>query len=298
MNYYFESAKLIWKLLTYYNVKVLHKSHIIKKPYEVSYSNNFKIVIIPVMFDNYCLIGICENQAFVIDPPDSMLIRQEIVKRNIQLKLIFVTHHHPDHDGGVLILKKLFGSKIVAPEDKRIPGADIFAKDGLKINFANLNFEVLFTPGHTSSHVIYYVKNMSILFSGDLIFPFDYGGILDERDELILFSSLSKIRSLPDNTQIYCGHEYGLYNYRFVRKLDVNNSDIDELIKEMKKKLRRQIPTVPITLSILKKCNPFLRWDDDNFKVKLNCINESNDVFFHLLRKRKHEFKKFNNVYY
>lgn len=296
MNIYFEISRLIWKIFMFYKMSILHKKHYLRNIYEISFPTlNYKIQVLPAYLDNYSYLLISGRYAILIDPPDAESIYNDIDNKKLNLEYILITHHHPDHDSGVLKYKKRYGSKIIAPKNHRIPSVDITAYDGMILNYHNMIIKVISTPGHTSSHMVYHI-NDSILFSGDLIFPFDYGGIFHERDESILLSSLKKLRKLSDSTMVFYGHENGLYNYRVAKKIDNQNRFIDSLINENKTKLKNKIPSVPIPLYQLKMCNPFLKWDDQRLKDVINVKDNSDAVTFHILRKYKHEIIKDKQV--
>ena len=221
-----------------------------------------KIEIIKCLEDNFSYLIIDEenNSACVIDPSESTPIINFIEKFKINLKFILNTHHHFDHIGGNKDLKKKYNSKVVGfKKDKnRIPEIDIALND--KEIWKNNKFEtkIYHIPGHTSGHVCYHFFNENILFTGDTLFSLGCGRIFEGTYEE-MFSSLQLIKSFPEHTKIYCGHEYTLKNAEFCIKHDKNNHDLKEKIRSIKKKIERGFPTIPSTIKEELDCNIFLR---------------------------------------
>jgi len=237
-----------------------------------------KIEIIKCLQDNYSYLLIDEesNYACVVDPSESKPIINYIEKNNIKLKFILNTHHHFDHVGGNQELKKKYNSKVIGfKKDKsRIPEIDIFLED--KEIWKNEKFiaKIYHIPGHTMGHICYHFFNQNILFTGDTLFSLGCGRIFEGTyDEM--FSSLQLIKSFPENTKIYCGHEYTLKNSEFCIKYDKNNSALIEKIKSIKMKLAKDLPTVPSTIREELDCNIFLRSKDIESFSKLRDLKDN-----------------------
>ncbi len=221
-----------------------------------------KIEIIKCLQDNYSYLLIDEtNQnACVIDPSESAPIINFIKKNNIKLKYILNTHHHYDHIGGNIELKKKYGSNIVAfKEDKnRIPEIDILVEDNQIWKEDNFEAKVYHIPGHTSGHIAFHFFKEKKIFTGDTLFSLGCGRIFEGTYNQ-MFNSLNKIKKLPLETEIYCGHEYTLQNSNFCIAQDTENSKLKNKIIEIKKKLEKGLPTVPTILKEEIECNIFLK---------------------------------------
>ena len=237
-----------------------------------------KIEIIKCLEDNYSYILTDEesNSACVIDPSESKPIIDYTEKYKINLKFILNTHHHFDHVGGNKDLKKKYNLKIIGfKKDKnRIPEIDIALND--KEIWKNDKFElkIYHIPGHTSGHVCYHFFNQNILFTGDTLFSLGCGRIFEGTYEE-MFSSLQLIKSFPEETKIYCGHEYTLKNSEFCIKYDKNNSALIEKIRSIRKKLEKGYPTIPSTIKEELDCNIFLRSKDVESFSKLRDLKDN-----------------------
>ena len=237
-----------------------------------------KVEIIKCLEDNYSYILTDEesNSACVIDPSESKPIIDYTEKNKINLKFILSTHHHFDHVGGNKDLKKKYNLKILGfKKDKnRIPEIDIALND--KEIWKNDKFElkIYHIPGHTSGHVCYHFFNQNILFTGDTLFSLGCGRIFEGTYEE-MFSSLQLIKSFPEETKIYCGHEYTLKNSEFCIKYDKNNSALIEKIRSIRKKLEKGHPTIPSTIKEELDCNIFLRSKDVESFSKLRDLKDN-----------------------
>ena len=221
-----------------------------------------KIQVIPCLQDNYAYLIIDEENstACVIDPGESKPVINFLEKNNIKLKFILNTHHHYDHVGGNKELKKEYAAKIIGYKgDKdRIPGIDFLVDD--QDNWKQENFEakIIHIPGHTTGHIAFYFFNEKIIFTGDTLFSLGCGKIF-EGTYKEMFESLSKIKNLPEDTKIYCGHEYTLQNSKFCIEHDPQNQDLQKKITKINEKLKKNVPTIPSILKDEKECNIFLR---------------------------------------
>ena len=237
-----------------------------------------RIEIIKCLKDNFSYLIIDEqnNSACVIDPSEASPIIDYVEKFKLNLKFILNTHHHFDHIGGNKELKKKYNLKVIGFEkDKeRIPEIDITLKD--KEIWKNNKFEtkIYHIPGHTSGHICYHFFNQNILFTGDTLFSLGCGRIFEGTYEQ-MFSSLQLIKSFPENTKIYCGHEYTLKNAEFCIKHDKDNSALIEKIKSIKKKLDNGFPTIPTTIKEELDCNIFLRSKDVGSFSKLRDLKDN-----------------------
>tara|TARA_B100001093_G_scaffold351427_1_gene335925 strand:- start:492 stop:1211 length:720 start_codon:yes stop_codon:yes gene_type:complete len=221
-----------------------------------------RIEIIPCLKDNYSYLIIDEsnNYACVVDPGESDPIINFVEKNDIKLKYILNTHHHFDHIGGNAKLKKKFGSAILGFKEDlhRIPEIDLPLEDEQIWQAENFNAKIIHIPGHTSGHICFYFFNEKLAFTGDTLFSLGCGRIF-EGTYKEMFNSLNKIKSLPKDTKIYCGHEYTLNNSRFCMKHDSKNLKLKKKIENIKKKISEGIPTVPSSIKEELDCNIFFR---------------------------------------
>ena len=221
-----------------------------------------KVEIIRCLQDNYSylIIDKTNNIACVVDPGESIPIISFIKKNNINLKYILNTHHHYDHIGGNLELKKKYGSKVIAFRDDkdRIPGIDILVQDNQIWKADNFEAKIYHTPGHTSGHIAFHFFNEKKIFTGDTLFSLGCGRIFEGTFDQ-MFNSLNKIKKLPKKTEIYCGHEYTLQNSNFCIQQDPENLKLKNKIIRIKEKLENGLPTIPTILEEEIESNIFLK---------------------------------------
>ena len=209
-----------------------------------------------------------QNIAAVVDPAEAEPVLERLQTLGAELVAIFNTHHHSDHVGGNRQLMEHFRQVKVygGAEDKgRIPGQQVFLQEGDRVQFADKEAEVIFVPGHTRAHIAYYfppdkVGETGDLFCGDTLFA-GGSGRLFEGSPAQMVESLSKLKNLPDNTKIWCAHEYTLKNLQFALTVDGDNSDLQTRYAEVKAARSRSEATVPSMLGLEKRTNPFLRWN-------------------------------------
>ena len=217
---------------------------------------------IPAFNDNYIWI-LTDNDsslAWVVDPGDAKPVLQYLTTHGLQLAGILITHHHPDHTGGVAKLKKHFGCHVAGPAHL-IKLVDQGLMDGEKISLFDREFEVIATPGHTLDHLCYFsqgINSDSILFSGDTLFRGGCGRLFEGTSKQ-MHDSLQKLAKLPEDTLVYCTHEYTLANYSFAVSLDENNPQLQKHMQECRELRAKNLPTIPTKISIEQEVNPFLR---------------------------------------
>jgi len=228
-----------------------------------------KIQVIPCLQDNYAYIIIDESNktACVIDPSESEPVINFLEKNNIKLKFILNTHHHYDHVGGNQELKEKYEAKIICfkGDKDRIPGIDFLVDD--QDNWKQENFEakIIHIPGHTLGHICFYFYKENSAFTGDTLFSLGCGRIF-EGTYLQMFNSLKKLKMLPENTKIFCGHEYTKQNSEFCIMHDKDNQNLKNKINENDIKLKKGLPTIPSTIKDELECNIFLKSDNlENF---------------------------------
>ena len=221
-----------------------------------------KVEIIKCLQDNYSylLINEINQNACVIDPSESKPIIDFVEKKNINLKFILNTHHHHDHVGGNNELKKKYRAKVIGfKNDKdRIPEIDIFVENNQTWTNEDFEAKIIHIPGHTSGHICFYFSKDKIAFTGDTLFSLGCGRIFEGTYEQ-MFASLNKLKKLPIDTKVYCGHEYTLKNSIFCSQHETNNKNLEKKIFEIEDKLKNNLPTIPSTIGEELACNIFLR---------------------------------------
>ena len=237
-----------------------------------------QVEIIPCLQDNYSYLIIDDNtnSACVIDPGEAKPIINFLKNRNIDLKYILNTHHHYDHIGGNKDLKKKFGSVIVGfKEDAdRIPEIDILVEDNQVWQAENFIAKIIHVPGHTSGHICFHFFKEKLVFTGDTLFSLGCGRIF-EGTYKEMFESLNKIKSLPEETKIYCGHEYTLNNSKFCTIYDHQNLKLKKKVEILKQKTQDRLPTIPSTIKDELECNIFLRTNDLESFSKLRDLKDN-----------------------
>ena len=237
-----------------------------------------KIKIIECLKDNFSYLIIDETNlnVCVVDPGEAKPIVDFIENNNLDLKYILNTHHHYDHIGGNLELKKKYNSSIVAFEgDKdRIPKIDILVIDNQVWKRGNFEAKIYHIPGHTSGHIAFHFFKEKKIFTGDTLFSLGCGRIFEGTYEQ-MFNSLNKIKKLPHDTEIYCGHEYTLQNSNFCIANDSKNLRLKHKIKKIKEKLENGLPTMPTILNDEIQCNIFLKAKDVESFSKLRDLKDN-----------------------
>ena len=251
------------------------------------------IIQIPVLSDNYTYLIIDRKSkvSCCVDPSVFEDVQKVLEDRNIRLDFILNTHHHSDHVGGNIELKRKHNCKIIGNffDQDRIPGIDIKLKENDTFKIGDSSFTVIETSGHTLGHICFYFKEQKILFSGDTVFSLGCGRLFEGTHEQMT-SSILKIRSLPKETKVYCGHEYTESNAKFAEYLNPNDSLLKQKICEIKRKRIKSIPTIPFLLGDELELNPFFRFDDKEYLESINLKNTSMVENFKKIRIMKDNF--------
>lgn len=229
-----------------------------------------KIIQLPLLRDNYGYLIVCQktNSAAIVDPSEAEPVLRRVEQEKVTLKAILNTHHHRDHTGGndgLLANQKLevYGHK---SEQARIPGLTRGVDEGDEIQIGELRGKVLFIPGHTTGHIAYLFDNG--LFCGDTLFTAGCGRLFEGTPEQ-MHASLEKLKALPDDTKVYCGHEYTESNLRFAVTLEPRNHKLVSRFERVQALRARGISTVPSTMEEERQTNPFLRWDSKEIQASL-----------------------------
>ena len=226
-----------------------------------------------------------------IDVPEAGPVLNALSEKGWTLTHILVTHHHKDHIGGVDEVRARFpDATVIAPaSDKaRVPGADVYLSEGEEVAVGSLRGKVIETPGHTSGHIVFHFAKDKLLFAGDTLFAMGCGRAF-ERPAQVLYNSVMKLAALPDDTQIYCGHEYTLSNGRFALKVDPENDALKQRMAEVEKLSAAGEATLPTTIALEKKTNPFFRANDAAIQKTLDMTGAAPADVFAELRERKNK---------
>lgn len=249
---------------------------------------------LPALSDNYIYL-LHEPQdgtTAVIDPAEAQPVLDALRQRGWRLDYILNTHHHGDHVGANLELKRHTGCKIVgaARDRQRIPGLDIGLADGDEWWLGRQRLEVLDTPGHTLGHIVYHFADNQALFCGDTLFSLGCGRLF-EGSAAQLWQSLQQLKALPGDTRIYCAHEYTAANGRFALSVEADNPDLQHRIAEVAALRRAGLPTLPSTMAQELATNPFLREHSPSIRTHLGLNADSDAVtVFTRLRAAKDVF--------
>jgi len=252
-----------------------------------------QIHMFPCLQDNYCYLVHDQETGTtgVIDTPEVAAIEKALIDTGWSLDFILNTHHHWDHAGGNLELKEKTGCTIVGPraDEARIPGIDINLGDGEIFKLGNHMARIYDTPGHTKGHIAYHFEEDAAAFVGDTLFAMGCGRLF-EGTPAQMWTSLQKLMNWPDDTRIYCAHEYTLTNARFALTVEPDNPALIARAAEVERLRKKGIPTIPTTMKIEKATNPFLRPTSVGLQDTLAMKGQSTVAVFAETRRRKDNF--------
>ncbi|MGE3975544.1 MAG: hydroxyacylglutathione hydrolase [Bdellovibrionales bacterium] len=235
-------------------------------------AQDFELYAVPALKDNYCYLLFEKNssQTLAIDPSEAKPVFEALKTLNRNLTHIVNTHHHWDHTGGNEALKKHFKCIVLGPEQEaqKIPALDKTLSEKAPFVFNRFHFDVLEVPGHTIGHIALFEKNQHLLFSGDVLFCYGCGRVFEGTHET-MNHSLNKLKSLPQDTKIFCGHEYALQNVEFALQLEPKNILLQKHFHKIKELREKGQPSVPTSLKVELSTNPFLKFYEDDFKKGL-----------------------------
>jgi hydroxyacylglutathione hydrolase len=243
--------------------------------------------------DNYgVLIRDSETGATAaIDAPEAAPVEAALKETGWKLTDILVTHHHHDHVGGIEALKSKYKCRVVAPagEAAKIPAVDETVREGDTVSVGKLAANVIETPGHTLGHIAYWFHGARVAFVGDTLFSIGCGRVI-EGTMAQMWQSLKKLRDLPDETAIYCGHEYTLANIKFALSIEGGNAALRAREAQAKQQIDAGKFTIPVTIGEEKKANTFLRADLPEVAAAVGLAGAPADKVFAEVRERKNRF--------
>lgn len=251
-----------------------------------------EIRLFPCLSDNfgYLIHDPASGATASIDAPEAGPVIKALQREGWNLTDILVTHHHADHVGGIAELKQKYDCRVVAPHDKAtaIPCVDERVKQGDTVMVGTLTARVLETPGHTLDHVSYVFDDDHALFAADTLFSIGCGRVF-EGTYPMMWESLLKLRALPDDMRLYCGHEYTASNVKFALGIEPNNPALQARAKEVEALRTAGKPTIPVLLGEEKKANVFLRADAPEVAAAVGLAGKSAADVFGELRERKNK---------
>ena len=251
------------------------------------------VIQFPCLSDNFGVLihDKASGKTAAIDAPEAPPVIKVLEEKGWELTDIFTTHWHTDHVDGNLTLKAKYNCEITGPkgEADKIPGIDEAVSEGDTFDFAGRAVSVIDCPGHTLGHVSYYIASEKLLFAADTLFALGCGRLL-EGTPAQMWSSLSKFMALPDDTSVYCGHEYTLANAKFSVTIDPENAELAARFEDIKAKRERGEATLPTTIGLERRTNPFVRPHDARIRKLLGMESASDTEVFAEIRQRKNNF--------
>jgi hydroxyacylglutathione hydrolase len=249
------------------------------KIYETKLNERILVVLIPALTDNYIFLIVDQRSAsaIVVDPATAHDVQRTLESLSLRLVAVLNTHHHWDHVGGNKALKehwpelKIYGA---AHDASRIPGITHPVHDADCIKELDIDLTVMDVRGHTNGHIAFWIEETQDLFAGDTLFGCGSGKLFEGTPQQMM-GSLARLRALPDDTRVWCAHEYTEKNARIALDLgEPGQTDLSAYYARVQAKRARNDPTVPLRLGDEKKANPFLRWDSHGLKETLSAASD------------------------
>jgi len=244
----------------------------------------------PCLSDNYGVLVLdkATGATASIDAPEAGAVKAALAETGWSLSHILVTHHHLDHTGGIEELKGETGCEVVGPrgEADKVPGIDVKLAEGDAHEFGSCRVQVIEVGGHTTGHIAYHLPDAKVAFVGDALFALGCGRVFEGTAEM-MWRSLDKLRSLPPDTAIYCGHEYTLSNAEFAITIEPENEALQARVQEIRMLREKGEPTVPTTIGRELETNPFLRASSAEIRARLGLEQAEDWQVFAEVRRRK-----------
>jgi len=227
-----------------------------------------------------------------IDTPDVPAIEKALAARGWKLTHILNTHWHDDHAGGNAALKAKYGVRVIGPrgEAEKIAGIDRAVGEGDPLDLGGVPIKIFDVPGHTLGHIVYWFHTEHVAFVGDTLFALGCGRVF-EGTMPQMWSSLQKLLALPDDTLVYCAHEYTAGNAAFAATIEPENAELTARIAKVKELRAAGQPTVPSTIGLERRTNPFLRPSVPAIRARLHLEGRSDADVFGEIRTRKDNFR-------
>jgi hydroxyacylglutathione hydrolase len=256
-----------------------------------------RIVAVPCLQDNYAYLVICEatGKAAVVDPSEAAPIIAAIEREGVDLVAIWTTHHHWDHTGGNKeLVAAIQDLEVIGhrSDDKRIPKWTRLVDEGDEVTLGEqVKARIIHNPGHTTGAISFYIESYPAVFTGDTLFIAGCGRMFEGTPPM-MHEALSKLGALPEDTMVFCGHEYTTSNLRFAAAVEPNNADIAAALETQA--ARGDEPSVPGTIGVERKINPFLRSAESHVaeaaRASSNPKDDSPAEIFGALRRWKDDF--------
>lgn len=247
-----------------------------------THAGNVTVLTLSALADNYQYVILSAGRAAAVDPAEAGPVLDAVRERGAELALVLNTHRHQDHTAGNAELQQAAGCEVVGAAGPRV-------QEGMRFEVGRAAFEVLLTPGHTRSHVCFYAAPHGLLFTGDTLFVGGCGRIL-EASAADLWASLEKLARLPDNTMVFCGHEYTAESLRFALEIEPGREVCRRRLARAEANDRAGRPNVPSTIGLEKATNPFLRAGTDEMAAAMGMTGRPTVDVFTELRRRKDAF--------
>jgi hydroxyacylglutathione hydrolase len=235
-----------------------------------------KIAAVPAFTDNYIWLVHDEpsGETAVVDPGDASPVLAEAQRRGWTITQIWNTHWHPDHTGGNLALKEATGAIISGPASGRIPGRDVALSEGDQLRIGDRGARVIEVPGHTLDHIALIFDDERVAFVGDTLFAMGCGRLFEGTPDQ-MYRSLGRLVDLPEDTRLYCAHEYTLANARFAAHAEPQNDAVAARLAEVNGLRDRGLITLPTTVAEERGTNPFVRASNASEFARLRAEKDS-----------------------